>query len=59
MGRIVLIDVKTAVIDDNPYNLVIGCQYNICYVTCLKPDDIKKSSVGAGLFKRLSDNQLI
>lgn len=58
MGRIVLIDVKIAEAADNPYNLFIGTQYSICYVTCLKPDDIKKNN-GANLMKRLNDVQLI
>ena len=52
MGRIVLIDVKIAEAADNPYNLSMGTQYSICYVTCLKPDDIKKNN-GINLLKRL------
>ena len=58
MGRIVLIDVKIAEAADNPYNLSMGTPYSICYVTCLKPDDIKKNN-GINLLKRLNGVQLI
>lgn len=42
MGRIVLIDTKVSSLEDNPFNLLPGSTYYVCYVEPLKLRGIKK-----------------
>lgn len=42
MGRIVLIDTKVTTLEDNPFNLMEGSTYYVCYVEPLKLKGMKK-----------------
>lgn len=42
MGRIVLIDTKVSTLEDNPFNLLPGSTYYVCYVEPLRLRGIKK-----------------
>jgi hypothetical protein len=45
MGRIVLIDTKVSTLEENPYNLLPGSTYYVCYVEPLKLRSVKKRAL--------------
>jgi hypothetical protein len=47
MGRIVLIDTKVSTLEENPYNLLPGSTYYVCYVEPLKLKGVKKRAAAA------------
>jgi hypothetical protein len=45
MGRIVLIDTKVSTLEENPYNLLPGSTYYVCYVEPLRLRGVKKRAL--------------
>ena len=48
MGRIYFIDVKTASLEENPYNLAYGTEYFVCYIEPLKRGNKRLSGALSG-----------